>query len=85
MAIALDYLKKQTGIKSLAFQVVYFPPNAPRETKFVIATSGAKIMLIISIYSLSKHLFQCRPTQMVVDYLAELLGGKQPIWWTSTY
>ena len=83
--IALHHLTHTTGIKSLAFQVVFFPRNPPPGTTFDVATSGAKVTLIISICSSVPRSFQRRPTQAAVDHLKQLLGGTQPIWWVPTY
>jgi len=82
MTIALDHLRYRTGIKTIALQTVYLRPDAPPDTRFEVATSGAKVVTIVSI--LSSRSFKHIPTQAAVKHVSQLIGGKQALWWTST-
>jgi len=84
MTLALDHLKRLTGIKSLKFQPALLGSNAPHDTKWIIATSGVKVVLVIAVCSSKRHSFERRPTQAAMDHLTQLLGGKQPMWWTTS-
>jgi len=85
MAAAVEHIKRLTRIKSLAFETVYFRPNAPPDTIFYPADSGAKVVPIISVCSSYRRSFERRPTRAAFDHLLQILGGKEAIWWTSTH
>jgi hypothetical protein len=84
MTLALDHLKRLTRIKSLKFQPALLGSEAPQDTKWIMATSGVKVVLVIAVCSSKRRSFERRPAQAALDHLAQLLGGIQPMWWTTS-
>jgi hypothetical protein len=81
---AIKLLRRKSRIKSLTFESALVDNTVPTETILRQGHRPGECMVpLISIFSDRRSSFKRRPSQVDVDQLSQIMGGKQPRWWVD--
>lgn len=81
VSTAIKFLRAHSRIKSLVYESA-LANTAPVGTILIPGhRPGEQMVPILSIFSNEESEFKRRPSQVEVDRLSQIMGGKQPRWW----
>lgn len=84
VSTAIKFLRAHSHIKSLVYESALADYTAPADTVLIPGHRvGENRVPLLSIFSNEELSFRRRPSQVEVDRLSQIMGGKQPRWWVD--
>jgi hypothetical protein len=81
---AIKLLRAHSRIKSLVYESALVDHTTPPDTVLIPGHRFGELRVpLLSIFSNEKSSYKKRPSQVEVDRLSQIMGGKQPRWWVD--